>query len=327
MPFPITRMRRNRMKKFSRDLIRENSLNVNDLILPLFITDGNNINDEIKSMPGIFRMSSDRLLKSLGKVVELGIPAVALFPKIENNLKDATGSLSLKSDNLICRTTKLIKREFPDLGIICDVALDPYTDHGHDGIIINGEIDNDKTIELLCKQALNQAKAGSDIVAPSDMMDGRIIAIRNYLDSNDHTDVQIMSYSAKYASNFYGPFRDAIGSSINNKTIDKFSYQMDPANSNEAIREVDLDISEGSDMVIIKPGLPYLDIIYRIKSECNIPVFAYQVSGEYTMITHSANSGFLNRKKTMMESLIAFKRAGADGILTYFAVEAAELLK
>ena len=325
--FPLTRMRRNRSKGFSRRLIKENHLSLDDLILPLFITAGKNISEEIKSMPGVFRSSPDQLLKLLEEVVALGIPAVALFPYIEKDLKDSSGTLALREDNLVCQTVRLIKKEFPKLGIICDVALDPYTDHGHDGIVIDGEVDNDRTVEILCKQALNQAVAGCDIVAPSDMMDGRVLEIRKYLDKNQLFNTQIMSYAAKYASSFYGPFRDAVGSNSHIINIDKSSYQMSPENSNEAIREVNLDISEGADMVIVKPGMPYLDIIYRVKEECNIPVFAYQVSGEYSMIVLASKNGHLDLNKAMMESLISFKRSGANGVISYFSIEIAKLLK
>ena len=324
--FPTTRMRRNRLKSFSRRLIKENQLNVDDLILPVFITAGKNESQKIRSMPGVLRFSPDRLLKYLEVVSKLNIPAIALFPHIDQDLKDSLGTEALERNNLVCETVRLVKKEFPQLGIICDVALDPYTDHGHDGILIDGEVDNDKTVDILCKQALNQASAGCDVIAPSDMMDGRVISIRKALDKNKFTNTQIMSYSAKYASSFYGPFRDAVGSITGKDGIDKSSYQMIPENSDEAVREVNLDISEGTDMVIVKPGMPYLDIIYRIKSECNIPVFAYQVSGEFSMISIAANYGALDLDSAMMESLLGFKRAGADGVLTYFAVEVASLL-
>ncbi len=324
--FPTTRMRRNRLKNFSRRLIKENQLNVDDLILPIFITAGKNKSQKISSMPGVFRYSPDHLLKHLDIVSKLNIPAIALFPQIDQGLKDSHGTEALKENNLVCETVRMVKKEFPQLGVICDVALDPYTDHGHDGILIDGEVDNDETIDILCKQALNQASAGCDVIAPSDMMDGRVISIRNALDKNKFTNTQIMSYAAKYASSFYGPFRDAVGSVTGKDVIDKSSYQMSPENSNEAVREVNLDISEGVDMVIIKPGMPYLDIIYRIKSECNIPVFAYQVSGEFSMISIAASRGVLDLDRVIMESLLGFKRAGADGVLTYFAIEAATLL-
>ena len=324
--FPTTRMRRNRLKNFSRRLIKENQLNVDDLILPVFITAGKNESQKISSMPGVFRYSPDRLLKHLDAASKLNIPAIALFPHIDRGLKDSHGTEALKENNLVCETVRMVKKEFPQLGVICDVALDPYTDHGHDGVLIDGEVDNDETVDILCKQALNQASAGCDVIAPSDMMDGRVISIRKALDKNKFTNTQIMSYAAKYASSFYGPFRDAVGSVTGKDVIDKSSYQMSPENSDEAVREVNLDISEGTDMVIVKPGMPYLDIIYRIKSECNIPVFAYQVSGEFSMISIAASSGALDLDSAMVESLLGFKRAGADGVLTYFAIEAATLL-
>ena len=324
--FPSTRLRRLRMKDFSRRLISENNLSVNDLIWPIFVCEGNNIADEIKSMPGVLRYSIDSILKELETVVNLKIPAIALFPQIENSLKDEKGSKAVDENNLICRAIKSIKKNFPDLGIICDVALDPYTSHGHDGLIIDDIIHNDATLEILEKQALVQALAGCDIIAPSDMMDGRIGRIRNILDKNKFENTLILSYAAKYASKFYGPFRDAISSSGNLKGGSKSSYQMDIANSNEALREVALDIKEGADMVMIKPGMPYLDIIQRVKSEFQVPTFAYQVSGEYSMIKGAVNNGWLD-SKVIRESLLSFKRAGADGILTYFAKEIAEELK
>ena len=314
------------MKDFSRRLISENNLSVNDLIWPIFVCEGNNIADEIKSMPGVFRYSIDSILKELETVVNLKIPAIALFPQIDNSLKDEKGSKAIDENNLICRAIKSIKKNFPDLGIICDVALDPYTSHGHDGLIIDDIIHNDATLEILEKQALVQAVAGCDVIAPSDMMDGRIGRIRNILDKNKFENTLILSYAAKYASKFYGPFRDAISSSGNLKGGSKSSYQMDIANSNEALREVALDIKEGADMVMIKPGMPYLDIIQRVKSEFQVPTFAYQVSGEYSMIKGAVNNGWLD-SKVIRESLLSFKRAGADGILTYFAKEIAEELK
>ena len=314
------------MKDFSRRMISEHTLSANDLIWPIFVCEGNNIADEIKSMPGVFRYSIDNILKELENVVNLRIPAVALFPQIDHALKDENGSQAIDENNLICRTIKAIKQNFPDLGVICDVALDPYTNHGHDGIIIDDIIHNDATLDILEKQALVQAIAGCDIIAPSDMMDGRIGRIRNILDQHKHENTLILSYAAKYASKFYGPFRDAISSSGNLKGGSKSSYQMDVANSNEALREVALDIKEGADMVMIKPGMPYLDIIQRIKSEFQIPTFAYQVSGEYSMIKGAVNNGWLD-SKVVIESLLSFKRAGADGILTYFAREIAEELQ
>ena len=324
--FPSTRLRRLRMKDFSRRMISENNLSVNDLIWPVFVCEGNNIVDEIKSMPGVFRYSIDSILKELETIVNLKIPAIALFPQIDNSLKDEKGSQAIDENNLICRTIKSIKKNFPDLGIICDVALDPYTSHGHDGLIIDDIIHNDATLEILEKQALVQAVAGCDVIAPSDMMDGRIGRIRNILDKNKFENTLILSYAAKYASKFYGPFRDAISSSGNLKGGTKSSYQMDIANSNEALREVALDIKEGADMVMIKPGMPYLDIIQRVKSEFLVPTFAYQVSGEYSMIKGAVNNDWLD-SKVIRESILSFKRAGADGILTYFAKDIAEELK
>ena len=323
--FPSTRLRRIRMKEFSRRLVSENNLSVNDLIWPLFVCEGNNIADKINSMPGVFRYSIDNILKELETAVKLKIPAIALFPQIDSGLKDEKGSEATNENNLICRTIKSIKKNFPDLGVICDVALDPYTNHGHDGLVVNDIVDNDTTLEVLEKQALVQAVAGCDIIAPSDMMDGRVARIRNILDENKFQNTLILSYAAKYASKFYGPFRDAISSSGNLKGGSKSTYQMDMANSNEALREVALDIQEGADMVMVKPGMPYLDIIHRIKSEFNIPTFAYQVSGEYAMIKGAINNNWLD-SQVIKESLLSFKRAGADGILTYFAKEIAEEL-
>ena len=323
--FPTTRLRRLRMKDFSRRMISENNLSVNDLIWPIFVCEGNNIADKVNSMPGVFRYSIDNILKELETVIKLKIPAIALFPQIDSALKNKEGSQAIDENNLICRTIRSIKKQFPDLGIICDVALDPFTDHGHDGLIVNDIVDNDATLKVLEKQALVQANAGCDIIAPSDMMDGRVGIIRKALDENNFQNTLILSYAAKYASKFYGPFRDAISSSGNLKGGSKSSYQMDIANSNEALREVALDIKEGADMVMVKPGMPYLDIIQRIKSDFNIPTFAYQVSGEYSMIKGAIDSNWLD-SKVIKESLLSFKRAGADGILTYFAKEIAEEL-
>ena len=323
--FPSTRLRRNRMKEFSRRLVAENNLNVNDLILPLFVCDGNKIEDPIQSMPGVSRFSIDKVLTQIEKASKLNIPAIALFPQIDSTLKDSDGKLATDENNLVCRSIQTIKKTFPNIGIICDVALDPFTDHGHDGLVVNNKIDNDKTLDVLEKQALIQANAGCDIIAPSDMMDGRVGRIRNALDKNKLQDTLILSYAAKYASGFYGPFREAIGSGSNLGKDGKLTYQMDPSNSDEALREVALDIGEGADMVMVKPGMPYLDIIFRIKSEFKVPTFAYQVSGEYSMIKESINKGWLN-EKVIMESLLSFKRAGANGILTYFALEIAEKL-
>ena len=323
--FPSTRLRRNRMKEFSRRLVAENNLNVNDLILPLFVCDGNKIEDPIQSMPGVSRFSIDKVLTQIEKASKLNIPAIALFPQIDSTLKDSDGKLATDENNLVCRSIQTIKKTFPNIGIICDVALDPFTDHGHDGLVVNNKIDNDKTLDVLEKQALIQANAGCDIIAPSDMMDGRVGRIRNALDKINLQDTLILSYAAKYASGFYGPFREAIGSGSNLGKDGKLTYQMDPSNSDEALREVALDIGEGADMVMVKPGMPYLDIISRIKSEFKVPTFAYQVSGEYSMIKESINKGWLN-EKVIMESLLSFKRAGANGILTYFALEIAEKL-
>jgi porphobilinogen synthase len=325
--FPRTRLRRNRMTTFSRRLVKENSLSINDLIYPIFVTYGSNVKEEIKSMPGIYRFSLDLLANEIERIYSLDIPAIALFPKIEQSLKDPNGSEALNKNNLVCNAIKISKKVNNELGVICDVALDPFTDHGHDGIIINDQIDNDKTLEILCDQALIQAEAGCDIIAPSDMMDGRVGLIRDKLDSHGFTNVQIMSYAVKYASAFYGPFRDAVGSTVNFSNKSKESYQMDPANSDEALREVSLDINEGADMFIVKPGMPYLDIIYKIKQEFKIPLYAYQVSGEYSMIKAAIDNGWFDEQKIIFESLIAFKRAGCSGIITYFAPYVAKLLK
>jgi len=325
--FPRTRLRRNRMTPFSRRLVKENSLSINDLIYPIFVTYGSNVKEEIKSMPGIYRFSLDLLANEIERISSLDIPAIALFPKIEQILKDPNGSEALNKNNLVCNAIKISKKVNNELGVICDVALDPFTDHGHDGVIINDQIDNDKTLEILCDQALIQAEAGCDIIAPSDMMDGRVGLIRDKLDSHGFTNVQIMSYAVKYASAFYGPFRDAVGSTVNFSNKSKESYQMDPANSSEALREVSLDINEGADMFIVKPGMPYLDIIYKIKQEFIIPLYAYQVSGEYSMIKAAIDNGWFDEQKIIFESLIAFKRAGCSGIITYFAPYVAKLLK
>ena len=323
--FPSTRLRRNRMKEFSRKLISENILTTNDLIWPLFVTEGNKIKDKISSMPGIYRNSIDELIKEAEQAVKLKIPAIAIFPHIDSSLKDSKGSNAIDNNNLICKSIKAVKNEFPDLGIITDVALDPFTDHGHDGLVINDEVNNDETLKVLGQQALIQAQAGCDIIAPSDMMDGRVGHIRSILDEAGFINTQILSYAAKYASGFYGPFRDAIGSKLAGAT--KSTYQLDPANSNEAIREVELDILEGADMVMIKPGMPYLDIVHKVKNTFNIPTFVYQVSGEYAMIMAAIKKNWLDSDKVIMESLLSFKRAGANGILTYFAKDIAKKLK
>jgi porphobilinogen synthase len=320
------RPRRTRQSEWSRRMVRENVLTIDDLIWPLFVAEGSNPRAPVASMPGVERLSVDAALRAAEQAALLSIPCIALFPYTDPALRDDMGSEALNPDNLVCRAVRAIKREIPDLGILCDVALDPYTSHGHDGLLRNGVILNDETVDVLVKQALVQAEAGCDIIAPSDMMDGRIGAIRAGLDGHDITHVQIMSYAAKYASAFYGPFRDAVGSG---KTLigDKRTYQMDPANSDEALREVELDISEGADFVMIKPGMPYLDIVRRVKDTFGMPTFAYQVSGEYAMITAAAQNGWLDGERAMIESLIAFKRAGADGVLTYFAPRAAEVLR
>ena len=323
--FPSTRMRRNRMKSFSRKLISENILTVNDLIWPLFVTEGNNVKEKISSMPGVYRNSIDKLIQEAENAIKLKIPAIANFPHIDSSLKNSKGSNALDDNNLVCRSIKAVKKEFPDLGIITDVALDPFTDHGHDGLVINGEVDNDETLKVLAQQALVQAEAGCDIIAPSDMMDGRVGIIRSALDNAGLVNTQILSYAAKYASDFYGPFRDAIGSKLAGTT--KSTYQLDPANTDEALREVELDIAEGADMIMIKPGMPYLDVVQKVKNKFNIPVFVYQVSGEYAMLFAAIKKKWLDPDRVVMESLLSFKRAGANGILTYFAKDIAKKLK
>ena len=317
------RPRRNRKAEWARRLVRENVLTTDDLIWPLFVIDGNNARANVASMPGVERLSVDQAVRDAERAMKLNIPCIALFPYTEASLRDAQGSEAVNPDNLVCKTVRAVKKEFPDLGVLCDVALDPFTSHGHDGLIEDGKILNDETVAVLVRQALVQAEAGCDIIAPSDMMDGRIGAIRQALDRAGFLDVQIMAYAAKYASAFYGPFRDAIGSA--KKLMgDKRTYQMDSANTDEALREVELDIAEGADMVMVKPGMPYLDVLRRVKDAFAMPTFAYQVSGEYAMITAAANNGWIDGDRAMMESLLAFKRAGADGILTYFAPQAAE---
>ena len=324
--YPATRMRRNRRTRWSRDLVREHALQAADLIWPVFVIGGENAREPVPSMPGVERYSIDLAVKKAEEAAELGIPAIALFPNTPAALRSADGREAVNPGNLVCRAVRAVKKAVPDIGIMCDVALDPYTSHGHDGLMEGGEIVNDASVEMLVRQALVQAEAGCDIVAPSDMMDGRIGAIRQALEANGHSHVQIMAYSAKYASGFYGPFRDAVGSSAT-LVGDKRSYQMDPANSDEAIREVALDVAEGADMVMVKPGLPYLDIVQRVKETFGIPTFAYQVSGEYAMIMAACERGWLDPRKVIPESLIAFKRAGADGILTYFALDVAKSLR
>ena len=320
------RMRRNRKSEWARRLVRENVLTTDDLIWPMFVVDGHNTRTPVASMPGVDRLTVDQIVRDAERAAKLNIPCIALFPFTEPALRDEQGSEALNPDNLVCQAVRAIKKEFPDIGVLCDVALDPFTSHGHDGLIEDGKILNDETVAVLVKQALTQAEAGCDVIAPSDMMDGRIGAIREALDDNGFGDVQIMSYAAKYASAFYGPFRDAIGSA---KTLtgDKRTYQMDSANSDEALREVELDIAEGADMVMVKPGMPYLDVVRRVKDTFSMPTFAYQVSGEYAMIAAAANNGWIDGDRAMMESLLAFKRAGADGVLTYFAPQAAERLR
>jgi porphobilinogen synthase len=320
------RPRRNRKAEWARRMVREHVLTTDDLIWPLFVTAGHNHRAPVASMPGVDRLSVDQTVREAERAMKLNIPCIALFPYTEPSLRDEQGSEALNSDNLVCQSVRAIKKEFPELGVLCDVALDPFTSHGHDGLLENGRILNDETVAVLVRQALVQAEAGCDIIAPSDMMDGRVGAIRAGLDRAGFQDVQIMAYAAKYASAFYGPFRDAIGSA---KTLtgDKRTYQMDSANTDEALREVELDIAEGADMVMVKPGMPYLDVLCRVKAAFGMPTFAYQVSGEYAMIAGAANNGWIDGERAMMESLVAFKRAGADGVLTYFAPRAAEKLK
>ena len=323
--FPQTRMRRTRAAPWSRRLVAENTLSPNDLIWPLFIIEGENERQPVATMPGVERLTIDLALEAAREAESLGLPAIALFPNTKPDLRSADGVEAFNPDNLVCRTVKTIKDAGVELGIICDVALDPYTDHGHDGLIIDDEVANDETIEALIRQSLNQTAAGCDILAPSDMMDGRIGAIRLALEDAGHEGTQIMAYSAKYASAFYGPFRDAVGSSSALKG-NKRTYQMNPANSNEALREAALDLNEGADMIMVKPGMPYLDILRRIKDEFGAPTFAYQVSGEYAMLMAAVENGWLDRDEVMMESLMTFKRAEADGVLTYFARDAARKL-
>jgi porphobilinogen synthase len=322
----VVRPRRNRKCEWARRLIRENVVTTDDLIWPLFVIDGDNQRKPVASMPGVERLSIDQVVRDAERAAKLDIPCIALFPYTDPSLRDEDGTEATNAENLVCRTVRAIKKEFPDIGVLCDVALDPFTSHGHDGLIRNGKILNDETVAVLVQQSLVQAQAGCDIIAPSDMMDGRIGAIRQGLDEAGFLDVQIMAYAAKYASAFYGPFRDAIGSA-KALTGDKRTYQMDSANSDEALREVELDLAEGADMVMVKPGMPYLDIIRRVKDTFAVPTFAYQVSGEYAMIAGAAANGWIDGERAMMESLLGFKRAGADGVLTYFAPQAAEKLR
>jgi porphobilinogen synthase len=325
--FPQKRMRRLRRDEFSRRLVRESHLQSSDFIYPVFILDGKNQVENVSSMPGVVRQSVDKLLHTAEKCLQLGIPAIAIFPVIDNALKNLTADEAFNPDGLVSRAIRLLKKNFPELGIITDIALDPYTSHGQDGLIdTQGYVLNDETVRVLCQQAIVHAQAGADIVAPSDMMDGRVAAIRESLDSRNCIHTRILAYSAKYASSFYGPFRDAVGSATNLGTGNKYTYQMDPANSNEALWEVGLDLSEGADMVMIKPGMPYLDIVRRVKDKYSVPTFVYQVSGEYAMLKAAAANGWLNEEACVLESLLGFKRAGADGILTYYALEAAHWL-
>jgi len=326
--YPATRMRRMRRDPFSRAMMRENTVTAADLIYPVFILDGENQRQQVASMPGVERLSVDLLLKVAEECVALGIPVLALFPVIDASLKTYDGVEATNPDGLVPRAVRALKKNFPQLGILTDVALDPFTTHGQDGLPDeNGYIVNEKTIDMLVKQALAQAEAGVDIVAPSDMMDGRMGVIRNALEERGFIHTRLMAYSAKYASAFYGPFRDAVGSAANLGKADKNTYQMDPANIDEALREVALDLAEGADMVMVKPGMPYLDVVRRVKDEFRVPTFAYQVSGEYAMIKAAAQNGWLDHDKVMMETMMAFKRAGADGVLTYFALEVARKLK
>ena len=327
-PFPQGRPRRLRRDAFTRDLVREHALSPRDLIYPVFVLDGRQQRQAVASMPGVERLSVDLLLPVAEQCVKLGVPALALFPVIDAGLKTPDGREAWNPEGLVPRVVQALKKEFPELGVMTDVALDPFTSHGQDGLLDEtGYILNDETVEVLVKQALTQAQAGVDIVAPSDMMDGRIGAIRSALESHRHIHTRIMAYSAKYASAFYGPFRDAVGSAKNLGKSNKKVYQMDPGNSDEALREVAMDLAEGADMVMVKPGMPYLDIVRRVKDEFRVPTFAYQVSGEYAMLKAAAANGWLDHDLVMMESLLAFKRAGADGVLTYFALDAARALR
>ena len=324
--FPTTRLRRNRHDGWTRRLVAEHALSVDDLIWPVFVIEGSTTTTEVAAMPGVVRVTLDRLAAHVAPAARLGIPALALFPATPAAKKDAEGTEATNPENLMCRAARLLKQEFPELGLVGDVALDPYTDHGHDGVIRDGYVANDATLEVLTRQALNQAEAGIDVIAPSDMMDGRVAAIRGALDRAGLIHTRIMSYAAKYASAFYGPFREAVGSGSSLKG-DKKTYQMDPANTDEALREVAMDLEEGADMVMVKPGMPYLDIVRRVKQRFGVPTFAYQVSGEYSMIVAAARNGWLDHDRAMMESLIGFKRAGCNGVLTYFAPSAARLLR
>ncbi len=323
--YPRTRMRRNRRDDWNRRLVSENTLSVNDLIWPIFVHDHEEAM-AVPSMPDVFRLGIAGAVDAAKEAADLGIPVIAVFPAIEPDLKDPEGSEAINPNNIVCRSVRAIADAVPDIGIMCDAALDPFTSHGHDGLIRDDYVANDETVDVLCQQALIQAQAGSNIISPSDMMDGRIGAIRDCLDANGFDHVRIMAYSAKYASAFYGPFRDAVGSGSYLGKADKKTYQMDPGNSDEALREIALDIAEGADMVMVKPGMPYLDIVRRVKDEFGVPTFAYQVSGEYSMLVGAAERGWLDGERVMVESLLSFKRAGADGILTYFAARVAATL-
>ena len=325
-------MRRTRRHEWSRRLVAENSLSPADFIWPVFVIEGQNKREAVASMPGVERLSVDLVVKAAREAAGLGIPVIALFPQTPASLKSDDGREALNADNLVCRAVRAIKAEVPQIGVLCDVALDPYTSHGHDGVLRDGDVHNDATVEILVQQSLVQVAAGCDIIAPSDMMDGRIGAIRTGLEQAGHHNTLLMAYAAKYASAFYGPFRDAVGSAKSQsvqglKAGDKRSYQMDPANGDEALREVALDLAEGADMVMVKPGMPYLDLVWRVKDRFGVPTFAYQVSGEYAMLSAAFEKGWLDRERAIIESLTGFKRAGASGILTYFAVEAARLLQ
>ncbi len=325
--FPGTRLRRNRRNEWSRRLVAENRLMVDDLIWPVFVHEGENQRTPIPSMPEVARLSIDLLIREAAAAKSLGIPMIAVFPATPSDLRTANGEEAVNPDNLVCKAVTALKKAVPGIGVMSDVALDPYTTHGQDGLVLDGHVVNDETVAVLCRQAVVQADAGCDVVAPSDMMDGRVGAIRGALDKAGHQAVRIMSYAAKYASGFYGPFRDAVGSKSFLGSGDKRSYQMDPANGDEALREVALDIQEGADMILVKPGMLYLDIVRRIKDTFRAPTYAYQVSGEYAMIKAAVSKGWLDNDRVLLESLVAFKRAGADGILTYGAVEAARLLR
>ena len=325
--YPATRMRRNRMKAFSRRMMAESRLSVDDLIWPMFVIEGTDSAEPVGAMPGVERLTVDRLVAQAREAMALGIPAIAIFPSVDASLKDEDGTLALDGDNLVCRTVRAVKEACPDLGVICDVALDPFTTHGHDGLFDDGKVLNDETIKVLCQQAVHQANAGCDIIAPSDMMDGRIGAIRAALDAAGHQNVQIMAYAAKYSSGLYGPFRNAVRAEAMLDKDEKSTYQMDPANRDEAIHEIALDIAEGADMVIIKPGMPYLDVLAKAKDKFGVPCLAYQVSGEYSMLCASFKNGWLDRERTIHEMMICFKRAGADAILTYFAPEIAAMIR